>query len=316
VDEFEIISRYFVEPIGYSREHVLVGPGDDCAVAKVPDGFELCVSTDTLIEDVHFPKDAAGDVVVSRALGANLSDLAAMGAEPYGFTLALTLPSYSDSWLSSFSTRLNELVKHYKLPLLGGNLARGQLSVTINIMGLVPHGQALLRSGAGSGDDIYVTGHLGNAAGGLAIVKGEVDADCTELVESYFSPVPRILLGQQLRNVASAVIDISDGFAADLGHLCKASGCGARVSLESIPVSEALKDLFGSEIAQSMAVKGGDDYELCFTVPTRNADVIAQLIRDQEVLVSHVGKIRPELDVEIIDAKGVRISGQSGYVHF
>ena len=294
----------------------MIGPGDDCAVVRLPDDRELCVSVDTLISGVHFPQSASPEMVASRAMGVNLSDLAAMGATPYGFTLALTLPVVSENWLSGFSRRLHELIATYRLPLLGGNLTRGELSLTVNIMGLVPVGKSLLRSTAKPGDDIYVSGNLGNGAGGLAMALGQVETKHGELLEAYSNPVPRIALGCALLGLASAAIDISDGFSADLGHLCEASDCGALVWLDSIPISDDLITTFGQDKARAMAIQGGDDYELCFTVPATQASAIADLARFQGLSLSRVGKIRSGAGIEIVDSEGRSFESTGGYKHF
>ncbi|MBV1876488.1 MAG: thiamine-phosphate kinase [Pseudomonadales bacterium] len=317
MNEFEIIQHYFTGPIRFDSPHLVTGPGDDCAVVRVPPESELCVSTDTLLAGVHFPDDAAGALVANRALAANLSDLAAMGAEPYGFTLALTLAEYSDSFLSSFSEQLKWLVEEYKLPLIGGNMARGQLSVTINIMGLVPVGTAILRSGAQPGDDIYVTGYLGDAAGGLAnVLSGDKNAGSKQMNQRYSQPVPRLLLGQQIRAIATAAIDISDGFTADLGHLCKASRVGASVQLKSLPISDSLIAQFGLESAQRMALQGGDDYELCFTVAENRAHDMAELNAASSLLLTKIGSIGRAPGVEIVDEYGKSVDVIKGYQHF
>lgn len=316
MDEFEIIRRYFVEPNKVKSPHLVVGPGDDSAVVRVPEGYDLCVSTDTLIDGVHFPVGIDAAVVVYRALGANLSDLAAMGAEPYGCTIALTLAEFSEGWLSEFSKQLHDVLALYQLPLFGGNLAKGQLSVTVNIMGLVPEGMSLLRSGAHPDDDVYVTGQLGDAAGGLEIIQNNLDVDHQDLLARYKKPVPRLKVGIALRSIASSAIDISDGFAADLHHLCQASGCGANISLEALPVSETLTSTFGVAKAQVMAIQGGDDYELCFTAPRRNAGRIEDLRSSTGTKITRVGKMRLSSGVDILKRDGSKVSYTSGYKHF
>ncbi|HIG41271.1 MAG: thiamine-phosphate kinase [bacterium] len=321
MDEFEIIRRFFVEPITFRNDQVVIGPGDDCAVVRLPAGYELCVSTDTLVEGVHFTADAPAEVVVSRALGANLSDLAAMGAQTHGFTLALTLPGFSEQWLSCFSTQLNHMVEHYRLPLIGGNLSRGQLSITINIMGMVPAGQALLRSGAQVGDDIYVSGFLGDAAGGLELVKNVPSTNTdnrhfSQLIARYTHPVARLDVGQALLGLASAAIDISDGFAADLAHLCSASGVGSSIIVDSLPVSEALRLTFGAEKARTMAIQGGDDYELCFTVPHRWSERVTKIGQSIGCPITRIGTINADKSVNILDRDGRRVPHTTGYRHF
>ena len=190
--EFSIIERYF-KPLSNLSQHgnsVIIGPGDDCAVLRIPDDMELCVSTDTLLEGVHFLPNSPAKVVASRTMAANLSDLAAMGATPYAFLLAMTFPEAREDWLEEFSTTLAEIIELYQVPLVGGNLSKGPLSLTVTIMGTVPAGSAIKRTGASVGDDIYVTGTLGDAAQGLALLrKGEIDG---YLVSRYQFPVARI----------------------------------------------------------------------------------------------------------------------------
>jgi len=322
MDEFEIIRRYFAGKITLQKDHVIIGPGDDCAIVRVPNGDELCVSTDTFIEGVHFPFQAKPSLIASRLMAANLSDLAAMGAEPFGFTLALSSPEFTENWLEGFSSQLKADVETYQNPLLGGNLSRGPLSLTMNIMGIVPQGCAILRSKANLGDDIYVSGNLGDAAGGLALLsqKKEQKMDKrvrhTSLSQRYSNPVPRIVLGQALRKLASAAIDISDGFAADLNHLCEASGLGGQVSLEALPLSSELVSAFGLEVARGKAVRGGDDYELCFTCPPDSENDIQQLSEALKLKLTRVGKITLGKSVSIRDKLGRSFEDTEGYRHF
>jgi len=316
--EFEIIRRFFAGKITLQKDHVVIGPGDDCAVVRVPNNFELCLSTDTLIEGVHFPFQAKPALIASRLTAANLSDLAAMGAEPFGFTLAISSPEFTESWLEEFSDQLKDDVEKYQNPLLGGNLSRGPLSLTMNIMGIVPTGTAILRSNARVGDDIYVSGYLGDAAGGLALMEQIRDQAVknSSLLERYSSPVPRIDLGQALRKIATAAIDISDGFAADLGHLCEASGFGAQINLEALPLSGELVSTFGLEVARVKAIRGGDDYELCFTAGPDQASSIQQLSECLKLKLTKVGKISLDKSVLIKDKLGSSFDETEGYQHF
>lgn len=316
--EFEIIRRYFAGKITLQKDHVVIGPGDDCAVLKVPANYELCVSTDTFIEGVHFPLEAKPSLIASRLVAANLSDLAAMGAEPFGFTLAISSPEFTEHWLEGFSDQLKIDVEKYQNPLLGGNLSRGPLSLTMNIMGIVPTGNAILRSKAVLNDDIYVSGNLGDAAGGLALLEQGADqaSRYAPLSERYSNPEPRIYLGQALQNIATAGIDISDGFAADLGHLCDASGLGAVVDLEAIPLSSELVSTFGLDVARTKAVSGGDDYELCFTCGGDQAARIQALSELLQLKLTRVGKISSGQSVTILDKTGRVFSEAGGYQHF
>lgn len=323
MDEFDVIRRYFQPENKFTSDLVVVDSGDDCAVLKVPVGEELCVSTDTLIEGVHFPNQSSGAVAAARAMGANLSDLAAMGAIPHSYTVALTIPEVSDAWLSSFSATLAQVSQDMQMPLVGGNLSKGPLSITVTIMGRVKSGEALLRSGACADDDVYVSGHLGDAAGGLKVVLGnsrqELEATAP-LYNRYVAPNARIGLGQSLKGLASACIDISDGFLADLTHILKSSGVGASIEFENLPVSKELTNFLGRDAALIAAATGGDDYELCFTAPKSCRGKIANLAG--ELMLTRVGRITATAGLEVVNGAGdvmsdyVTASKLTGYTHF
>lgn len=268
LSEFDIISRFFTSKKLTQGKSILLGPGDDCAIIKPKANQEICISTDTLISGVHFPEKAPPEVVAHRSLAANLSDLAAMGADPLGFTLALTLAEVDESWLEKFSAYLENMAQTYHCPLIGGNLSRGSLSLTLQVIGVVPDGKALKRSGAQIGDDLYVSGCLGDAAGGLKMLKDETDVS-DYLKERYYYPQPRLKLGLGLRDFASSAIDISDGLISDVGHICQQSQKGVSIRLSSIPMSPDLIKEVGEETASILALTGGDDYELCFTAPRK-----------------------------------------------
>ena len=312
--EFEIIQRYFAS-LSDQPDYVIAGPGDDCAIVDVPAGVELCVSTDTLIAGVHFLSDAIPEVIAHRSLCANLSDLAAMGAIPYGFTLALTLPSEDEQWLSAYSAHLRDLGRTYAIPLIGGNLARGSLSLTITVMGTTPKGQALRRSGASVGDDIYVSGTLGDAAGGLRQLQQDPRA-ASALVDRYHYPTPRLDVGEALLGVASAAIDVSDGLMADLGHLCGSSQVAGEVKVDAVPLSAALLELFPNE-ARAFALGEGDDYELCFTAPASLRDAIAHIAASTGVGITRIGAVTIGAGVRLLDDAGCAITvAKAGYQHF
>ena len=308
MDEFDIIRRYFAN--AQMPEYVSTGPGDDCAVLSIPPGHELCVSTDTLLADVHFPGDATPEVIAHRAFAANLSDLAAMGAAPHSVTLALTFPEANEAWLEAFGNAIAEWSK--QIPLVGGNLAKGALSVTLTVMGVVPVGAAILRSGAKAGDDVYVSGTLGGAAGAVKQL-GQPNAN-SAMLKKYQKPQPQLDLGLALRGVASAAIDISDGLIADLGHLIAASEVGATLTLDQVPMLPELSQVFGNEQALSLALGGGDDYELCFTAAVSQRDKIQEIARELDVSLSRLGNI-------VSDQSGIRDSHGAelhaiGYRHF
>ncbi|MFT4797190.1 MAG: thiamine-monophosphate kinase [Candidatus Azotimanducaceae bacterium] len=311
MDEFDIIRRYFLNAL--MPEYVNTGPGDDCAVLTIPVDHSLCVSTDTLIAGVHFPNSANPAVVANRAFGANLSDLAAMGAKPYGVTLALTLPSGDEHWLDRFSAACQAQADAHQCPIVGGNLAKGDLSITLTVMGTVPNGSAILRSGASRGDDIYVSGFLGDAAGAVQQL-GSIDANA-ELLKTYEAPAPRLALGIALRGIASAAIDISDGFLADLGHLVVSSGVGAVVDLDHLPLSLSLVETFDKPAAIDFALRGGDDYELCFSAHPDHRLALAKLAEVQGLRLSRLGEIVSGESIVVDKASGCELS-TLGYRHF
>tara|TARA_R110002072_G_scaffold104540_2_gene229003 strand:- start:15647 stop:16597 length:951 start_codon:yes stop_codon:yes gene_type:complete len=315
MDEFDIIRRYFLDAL--MPNYVSTGPGDDCAVFSVPSEKSLCVSTDTLLAGVHFPLDAAPDVVATRAFGANLSDLAAMGAEPYAATVALTIPSGDADWLGRFSAASRTCSELHRCPVVGGNLAKGALSITLTVMGVVPDGTALLRSGAGIEDDIYVSGFLGDSAGAVKQL-GRDDANA-DLLGRYQNPEPRLRLGAELLGVASAAIDISDGFVSDLGHLVESSGVSAVINRSQIPVSNMLVKVFGRAVALDLALNGGDDYELCFTAAQEYRDQINAIGKQLDLNLSRLGEIVSKRHsvsgARIVDADGQEIEA-AGYRHF
>ena len=313
MDEFDIIRQYFVHPI-QDDEQVVVGPGDDCAVLQVPAGYEMCVSTDTLLSGVHFLENAAPQTIVDRAFGANLSDLAAMGAKPFSATMALTLPEIDETWLAAFSKATRRQVDISNMPVVGGNLARGSLSITLCVMGLVPTGESLLRSGAVLDDDIYVSGFLGDASAGLQQLKAGAPSK-SYLVERFVRPTARIQLGESLRGIATAAIDISDGLIADLSHLCRASQSGARIDPDLLPLSAALSEAYDVEAALAFAMSGGDDYELCFTANSQSRPVLQALATKIGLKLTRIGQVT-EQSTGIVDPEGNDLNQKSGYNHF
>ena len=264
-------------------------------------------------------------------MAANLSDLAAMGATPFAYTLALTLDpeSATHSWLDRFTDYLEEIGGRYAIALIGGNLAQGSLSLTYTVLGHVSEGQALRRNTAKPGDDIYVSGTLGDAAAGLRCLQGSESApdketphkETTALVDRYYFPTPRIELGQSLQSIASSAIDISDGYAADLAHICKGSSVSAEVWVDDLPMSTALVNYAGEAEARTLALSGGDDYELCFTAaPERSASINA-LAEQLKLSITRVGRITEaknnEATVVLLDRNSNEINlVRSGYRHF
>ena len=318
--EFSLIARYF-DRVRSSRLDVETGIGDDCALLNIPEKKTLAISTDTLVAGNHFLPDIDPADLAYKALAVNLSDLAAMGAEPAWLTLALTLPEADEAWLAAFSDSLFMQLNYYDMQLIGGDTTRGPLSMTLGIHGFVPPGRALKRSGAKPGDWIYVTGTPGDSAAGLAILQDrlvvESAADADYLLARHLRPMPRVLQGQALRDLASSAIDLSDGLISDLGHILKASGCGARIDLDAMPLSDALLRHAEREQALRWALSGGEDYELCFTVPELNRGALDVAIGQLGARFTCIGQISAEADgLQLMQSgKPVQLDLQ-GYDHF
>lgn len=318
MNEFELIARYFArQPV--ARRDVALGIGDDAAVLDVPPGQQLVVSTDMLVAGVHFPENTDAVSIGHKSLAVNLSDLAAMGATPAWYTLNLSLPQADPGWLESFCQGMFELARLHGVALVGGDTTRGPLTIGIQIMGLVPHGQALKRTGARSGDRIYVTGLLGEAALGLRVAQGQLklpDEYLANVLTQLNRPVPRVAAGIRLRGLASACIDISDGLAADLGHILAASAVGARLHLKRLPVSPAYDSAF-EQVGWQTALAGGDDYELCFTIPPAQETAFRKASAHFGVACSYIGDIEAEAGLRIVDEQGgLYRPGPSGFDHF
>lgn len=318
--EFELITRYFDRKIS-NRKDVELGIGDDCALLNLADMQTLAISTDTLVEGIHFLADIAPEDLAYKALAVNLSDLAAMGADPAWLTLGITLPEIDEAWLQAFSDSLFEVLDYYHMQLIGGDTTRGPLSMTLGIHGLIPAGKGLKRSGARHGDWIYVTGQLGDSAAGLAILQQRLvcddQANHDYLIKRHLRPTPRILQGQALRELASAAVDISDGLLADLGHILKASGVGAKIVQDQLPLSAALQACTEPQQAIDFALNGGEDYELCFTVPEVNRAALDRALRSLGVDFTCIGQIIPASDKVQMCAKGKGIDYRaSGFDHF
>ncbi|MEM6160567.1 thiamine-phosphate kinase [Erwinia sp. P6884] len=318
--EFELITRYF-DRVTSSRRDVEKGIGDDCALLTLPEKQTLAISTDTLVEGVHFLRDMHPADLGYKALAVNLSDLAAMGADPAWLTLALTLPEINEPWLKAFSDSLFELLDYYNMQLIGGDTTRGPLSMTLGIHGLVPQGRALRRSGARPGDWIYVTGTLGDSAAGLALLQHQVkicDPVAHEaLIKRHLRPMPRILQGQALRDLASSAIDLSDGLISDLAHILKASDCGARLNLEALPLSDVMQQHFEPQQALRWALGGGEDYELCFTVPEINRGALDVALGHYGVPFTCVGQMAPQSEGLVLMQDGAPVEiDLKGFDHF
>jgi thiamine-monophosphate kinase len=309
VQEFDLIREYFTWSSDQSS--VVLGVGDDGAICSVEPGYGLVTSIDTLIAGVHFPESTGATDIAYKALAVNLSDMAAMGALPKYFTLALTLPEMDPSWLQNFSQSLKQLSEQFGVSLIGGDTTRGSLSITISIIGWIEHSEALRRSGAKIGDGIYVSNTIGDAAFSLWQLQNNdiPDSDCFAKLNR---PMPQVELGRSLRGVASACIDISDGLVQDLSHILKASQVGARVEAEQIPLTKVLTDHVTKQSDWSLVLNGGDDYELCFTVPEKNQEMLGDISKRCDVKITQIGVICESGVLEIVGAKNI---GKS-YQHF
>jgi thiamine-monophosphate kinase len=317
--EFELIRRYFGAARGARRDDVVLGVGDDGAILRPPPGMDLVAVADTLVEGVHFPVDCAPASIGHRALAVNLSDLAAMGATPAWALLALTLPQADEAWLAAFADGLGRLARAHEVALVGGDTTGGALVVTVQLLGFVPAGQGLRRAGGRAGDWVFVSGTPGDAAAGLGLEMGAAEPgglDEAWLRDRFLYPTPRVALGQSLRPVASACIDVSDGLFADLGKLAAASGCGAEVDVTQLPLSPALIGLLGADQAIEKALGGGDDYELCFTIPDARLEEARALLAAQPTPTRCIGRLRSGSDLVLQRAGTVMQFSHAGYDHF
>ncbi len=316
--EFDLIKRYFTR----ATPSATLGVGDDAALLRIADGMELAISTDMLVSGTHFLPDADPFLLGHKTLAVNLSDLAAMGATPRWATLALSMPSADEDWLQRFSADFFALADEYGVELIGGDTTRGPLNLCVTILGDVPRGAALRRSGAQAGDDIWVSGTLGAAALGLAYLQGQVSLPESARIASLAAlhqPRPRVALGLALHGIANSAIDISDGLLADLGHILECSNMAAEVRYDKLP----LPSLFASSgdqmlgLAQRCVLSGGDDYELCFTAPVVQREAIEDLADRLRLPLSRIGKIVSGRGCKVRAADGsVMTIKEAGYDHF
>ncbi|MBE0485981.1 thiamine-phosphate kinase [Marinobacter sp.] len=310
--EFELIRQYFQPLAAKARTGQLVlGPGDDCAIQRVPPGRDLVFSVDTLVEGVHFPLDYSSSHLGWRALAVATSDLAAMGAEPVCFTLALTLPAADPLWLSGFAEGLARASEAFDIALAGGDTTRGPLTISLQVHGTVATDRAIRRSGARPGDLICVSGPLGSAGAALDYLEDpEPDSVRQAVLRRYHFPEPRLALGQLLAGKASAAIDISDGLLADLQHILDASAVGADLDAGTIPMMPELQQLQGGQ-ALSLALTAGDDYELCVAIAP---DVLAELAPEARAALTVIGRIRKAPGVHLAGANLAEV--RPGFDHF
>ena len=308
--EFELIARHFKRPV----RRAALGVGDDCALLSPRPGMQLAVSSDMLVEGRHFFPDVDPEALGHKALAVNLSDLAACGAEPLAFTLALALPHADDAWLAAFAKGLFALADAHGCELVGGDTTRGPLNICITVFGEVPTGQALLRSGAKVGDDIYVSGHLGDARLALEALQGHIALPPEALAAARLrleQPTPRVALGLALRGVSSSALDVSDGLLGDLGHILRASGTGAcidtSITMNLIAVSAysiSARGQIDTELLHQCTLAGGDDYELAFTAPVARRAAVAAAAQASGTPVTRIGRIEAEPGLRLVDALG------------
>lgn len=316
LSEFDLIKQFFTASTP-SRDDVVLGIGDDCAILSCLPDKEMVVSIDTLVEGVHFFADVDPKKLGHKALAVSLSDLAAMGAEPAWFTLALTLPEADSVWLEAFSQGMAELASKHQVELIGGDTTRGPLTISIQVHGFVDKGKALRRDGAQVGDVIAVTGTIGDAGAGLALYQSQSltlsDVDQDYLKQRLECPTPRLEVGRAIHDVAHSAIDISDGLLADLGHILKHSGVGAEVNIAALPLSSALC-VIAHEQAVTYALTAGDDYELCFTVSEQDW----QRLSERGLPLTKIGRIVEQPSLRLVDGNGeaVNLPNINGYQHF
>lgn len=318
--EFNVIEDFF-KAKSIQRKDVIIGIGDDAAVTHIPQGQALVTTTDTLLSGVHFLADTSPHAIAQKAIAVNLSDLAAMGAEPAWISLSLSLPEIDEEWLEAFSNGLQEHAVYYSIQLIGGDTVQGPLAITITAQGFVPFEQALTRSKAKPGDSVYVTGTLGDAGLGLHIAQKKCQLDNQPnqdyLLNRLNYPTPRLLVGTSLRRIASACIDISDGLVSDLKHILKASQCGATIHVDKLPMSQALKESVSCTQAIDYALSAGDDYELLFTVSEEQKGHLETTLASANVHATYIGQLNGNAGkLELRQACKLYEYSAKGYEHF
>ena len=313
--EFELIGRYFTRP---TRRAVLAA-GDDCALLAPTPGMQLCVSSDMLVEGRHFLSTVAPQRLGHKALAVNLSDLAACGAEPMAFMLALALPRADEVFLAGFAEGLYGLAERHGIELVGGDTTAGPLNICITVFGQVPAGAAVLRSGARAGDELWVSGTLGDARAALEVFRGTLSVDAASFDhfrQAMELPEPRVALGRRLRGIATSAIDVSDGLLGDLAHILRRSGVGARVDAGTLPRSAVLAGL-APALQLECLLHGGDDYELLFSAAPTQHDVVRAAARDAGVPVTRIGRIEPGSQLAVHDGAGRPLQVRpGGFDHF
>jgi len=307
LSEFGLIARFFTQPLKNAVNQL--GIGDDCALLSIPAGYQLAVTTDTMVEKVHFFPDVSPYDLGHKLLAVNLSDLASMGAQPVAVTLALTLPCINEAWLTDFSAGFLALAKKHNVDLIGGDTTQGHLTLTVQAFGLVPKACALLRSTAQIGDWIYVTGTLGDAGLGLKIQQGYVCDNPTEALLQFNQPQPCVAEGLAIRPFAHACIDISDGLAADLEHILEKSAVGATLDYDLLPLSAPVQRYIEQTGDWALPLTAGDDYQLCFTISPENAPLLP-------IACHKIGQIEAESGLRIQRMQQIITLQATGYEHF
>lgn len=319
--EFELIRRYFSRSGAAAHgSGVLLGIGDDAAVLEIPEGADLVVSVDTIVAGRHFPEGADARSIGHRALAVNLSDMAAMGAAPAWATLALTIPRADSEWLGKFAAGFFNLADAHSVALVGGDTTRGPLTVSVQILGSVPHGSALRRGGGAAGDVLAVSGTLGDAAAGLAFRQAprseKLPRGADALMRRFDYPSPRVQLGQAARGIATAAMDLSDGLVGDLPKLAQASGVAAHVRVESLPLSSEMRNSVSLTQARNWALAGGDDYELLFAVPANRFAELQGAAEQLNLTLTRIGELRAGAGVTWSLNGEDFAPSVSGYDHF
>ncbi len=327
ISEFDIIGKYFNQPglvPDAGNSFISLAIGDDCALLDIPEGKQLAVSMDTLVNDVHFFSNDDPALIAQRALAVNLSDLAAMGAEPLAFTLALSLPKAEEKWLAGFSKGLQQAVSRYHCPLIGGDITRGNLTITIQVHGLVDRGAAIKRSGARPGDAVYVSGELGAAGLAVGLLRNGMSLDKPdrqELHQAYYDPKPQLELGRLCVGKVSAGIDISDGLMADAGHIARQSGVAMELEARLIPVAKVVKHFLGGlgDVSSGLrhALSAGDDYQLLLTVPPEHEVDLQNEAEARKIKLTRIGRVLKGSRVRCLDNSGEELTlSRAGFQHF
>ena len=317
--EFDLIKRYFSRKS--LQNGVILSVGDDCAITSIPSGYQLAITTDTLVEGTHFLPSISPADLAYKSVAVNLSDLAAMGATPTWMSLALTLPEIKEAWLAEFSQSLFAILDRYSMSLIGGDTTKGPLSITLTAQGFLPENQGLFRHQAKVGDWIFVSGFLGDSAAGLDLLlqnrKIENESD-RYFIQRHLHPTPRVELGLALRAFSCCALDISDGLLADLGHILERSQVGAEIYLENLPLSRHLCTQYEQTQAEKFALTGGEDYELCFTVSEEKREEMEQVLRSQGIKVTCIGKILPQTSGLNLLKNGEKVAlpAHCGFDHF